>query len=165
VVVTLGIERRKAQRELDALRKSLAVELRQIIPRALGAGRALRDLARSNQKITARMVERYARVPVPQVYPATAGKIGLLGDDAMGVVIIYSLFELGRSGTASLRNSRDPDNVSSETVAAAAVPFLTACQYALSVLPKVRTGVAAHDQQDAGLIAQITAATGPDAKS
>ena len=138
---TLLSERRKAQRELDALQKSLAVELRQIIPRALGAGPALRDLARSNHKITARMVDSYARVPVPQVYPATAGKIGLLGDDAMGVVIIYSLFELGRSSTASLINARDPDNISSDTVAASALPFLTACEYSLAVLPKLKTGV------------------------
>jgi hypothetical protein len=146
---TLLIERRKAQHELDALRKSLAVELRQIVPRALGAGTALRELAHSNQQITARMVENHARVPVPQVYPATAGKIGLLGDDAMGVVIVYSLFELGRSGATSLISTRAPDNIAPETVAAAAVPFLAACQYALSVLPKMKTGVAVHDQLDA----------------
>jgi hypothetical protein len=162
---TLLGERRKAQRELDALQKSLAVELRQIIPRALGAGTALRDLARSNHKITARMVDSYARVPVPLVYPAVAGKIGLLDDDAMGVVIIYSLFEVGHSGATSLINSRDPDNISPATVAAAAVPFLAACQQALSVLPKLKTGVPVHDQPDAGLIANIIAATSPAAKS
>jgi hypothetical protein len=36
VVVTLKVERRKVDRELDALRKSLAIELRQLIPGALG---------------------------------------------------------------------------------------------------------------------------------
>ncbi len=159
VWMTLRVERRKLQRELDALRKSLAVELRQVVPRALGAGVALRDLARSRQQITARMVENYARVSVPMVYPATADKIGLLGDDAMGVVIIYSLIELGRSGTVSLINSRDPDNISPDTVAASAIPFFTACEYALSVLPKLKTGVAAHDQRDAALIESIRAAT------
>jgi hypothetical protein len=159
VVYTLRIESRKLNRELEALRKSLAVELRQVIPRALGAGVALRDLARSGQQITARVVDSYGRVPVPFVYPATADKIGLLGDDAMGVVIVYSLFELGRSGVASLINSRDPDNISPETVAAAGIPFLAACEYALSVLPKLKTGVAAHDQEDAKLIAKIRADT------
>lgn len=161
VWVTLRIERRKLQRELDDLRKSLALELRQVVPRALGAGEALRNVARSGQKITARMVENYARVPTPMVYPATAGKIGSLGDDAMNVVIIYSLIELGRSGTVSLINSRDPDNISPDTVAASAFPFFTACQYALAVLPKLKTGVAAHDQKDAELIEKIKAATTP----
>jgi hypothetical protein len=80
----------------------------------------------------------------------------------MGVVIIYSLFELGRSATASLINS--PDNISPETVAASALPFLAACERALAVLPKLKTGVAAHDQHDAGLIARITAAIASDAK-
>jgi hypothetical protein len=155
---TFKMERRKAQLELDALRKSLAVELRQVVPRALGAGVALRKMAGSGDKITARMIESYARVLTPSVYPAAAAKIGLLGDDAMGVVIIYSLVELGRNGTVSLMNSRDPDDISPDTVAASAIPFLTASEYALSVLPKLKTGVAAHDQRDAALIHQIKAA-------
>lgn len=158
VRVTLQIERRKLQHESDALRKSLAVELRQIVPRALGAATALRDLARSGQTITARMIESYARLPIPMVYPAAAGRIGLLGDDAMGVVIVYSLIELGRSGIVSLMNSREPDNISPDTVAASAIPFFKSCEYALSLLPRMTTGVPAHDQRDAALIANIRAA-------
>ena len=157
---TLRIERRKAQLELDALRKSLAVELRQVVPHALGAAIALKKLAHGSDQITGRMVESFSRVPTPTVFPAAAGRIGLLGDDAMGVVIIYSLFELGRSGTMSLINSRDPNNISPHTVAASAIPFLTACEYALSVLPKLKTGVAAHDQHDAALMEKIKQAVG-----
>jgi hypothetical protein len=160
VWITLRIERRKLQRELNALRKSLAVELRQVVPRALGAGVALRDLAQSNQQITARMVESYARIPTPMVYPAAADQIGLLGDDAMGVVIVYSLIELARSGIVSLINSRYPDNISPDTVAASAIPFFTACEYALSLLPKLKTGVAAHDRRDAELIKSIKTVLG-----
>jgi hypothetical protein len=152
---TFKMERRKAQLELDALRKSLAVELRQVVPRALGAALALRKLAHGPEQITSRMVESFSRMPTPSVFPAAAGRIGLLGDDAMGVVIIYSLFELGRSGIISLINSRDPNNISSDTVAASAIPFLTACEYALSVLPKLKTGVAVHDQHDAALLERI----------
>jgi hypothetical protein len=40
VVLTLRIERRKLQREMDALSKSLAVELRLLVPRALAADQA-----------------------------------------------------------------------------------------------------------------------------
>jgi hypothetical protein len=157
---TLRIERRKAQLELDALRKSLAVELRQVVPHALGAAIALKKLAHGSDQITGRMVESFSRVPTPTVFPAAAGRIGLLGDDAMGVVIIYSLFELGRSGTMSLINSRDPNNISPDTVAASATPFLKACEYALSVLPKQKTGVAAHDQHDAALMEKTKQAVG-----
>jgi len=42
VFVTLKVERQKADREIDALRNSLAVELRQLIPRALGAHTSLK---------------------------------------------------------------------------------------------------------------------------
>jgi hypothetical protein len=44
VWVTMSIERRKAKREMVAFRKSLAVELRQLIPRALSAYGSLQRL-------------------------------------------------------------------------------------------------------------------------
>jgi|SRR5271169_3574592 len=157
VVLTLRIERRKLHREMDALQKSLAVELRQQVGSALTAALSLRRLALS-PPISARMVESYARVPASAVYPASADKIGLLGDDAMEVVTVYSLIALGRSATESLINSRYPDDISAVMVEATAVTFLTACEYARSVLPKLKTGVAAHDLKDAELIERINAA-------
>jgi hypothetical protein len=158
VRMTLRIERRKLQREMDALQKSLAVELRQQVGSALAAGKALRKLAQGGPPISARMVESYARVAAPVVYPASADKIGLLGAGAMDVVIVYSLIALGRSGTESLINSRYPDDISLSTVAAAGDAFLMACTYAQSVLPRLRTGVAEYDQKDAELIQKIQAA-------
>jgi hypothetical protein len=86
VWVTLRIERRKLQREMDALKKSLGVELRQQVAHALRAGLALRRLAGAPPPIIARMLQSLASVPAPMVYPATAHKIGLLGRDAMDVV-------------------------------------------------------------------------------
>jgi hypothetical protein len=124
VFLTLRIERRKLAREMDALQKSLAVELRQQVGSALTAALSLQRLARS-PPISARMVESYVRVPAPAVYPASADKIGLLGDDAMEVVIVYSLIALGRSATESLINSRYPDDISAVTVEATADTFLT----------------------------------------
>ena len=105
------------------------------------------------------MLQSLASVPDPMVYPATADKIGLLGQDAMDVVIVYSLIESGRDGTTALINSRDPDNITPSTVAATAGAFLSACAYAQSVLPKLRTGVPEHDQKDAALIERIRVAT------
>lgn len=160
VILTLRIERRKLQRQMDALRKSLAVELRQQVPSALAASTSLRRLSGGRRPITARMVEALARVPVPIIYPASADKIGLLGQDAMDVVIVYSLIEVGRSGTAWLINSRTPDDIPPSSIEATAEAFLRACTYAQSVLPKLRTGVAEHDQKGAELIENIRAAGG-----
>ncbi len=77
----------------------------------------------------------------------------------MDVVIICSLIESGRGGTTALINSRDPDNITPNTVAATAGAFLSVCAYAQTVLPKLRTGVPEDDQQDAALIERIRAAT------
>ena len=123
VFVTLRVERRKVDRELDALRKSLAIELRQLIPRALDAYASLQKLGgKTDGSITARMVESLSRTPAPIVYPANAHKIGLLQEDAMDVVIVYGLVDVARDGVARLITSyRTPDDISPEVVLKTAV--------------------------------------------
>jgi hypothetical protein len=159
VFVTLRVERRKVEREVDALRKSLAVELRQLIPRALGVYASRRKFGgKTDGPITARMVESLSRVPIPIVYPANAHKIGLLEEDAMNVVIVYQLLEIARDGIARLMTSRTPDDINLLLVLKAAEAYLEACKYARSVLQGMRTGVAAHDDKDEFLIAAITEA-------
>jgi hypothetical protein len=102
------------------------------------------------------MVENSSRVPAAVVYPGSAPKIGLLGaSDAMDIVTIYNLIEIARAGAAERMRSRRPDNIEPRTVAAVADAFLKACQYAREVLPKLRSGVALHDSQDAELIKRI----------
>lgn len=156
VFVTLNVERRKVAREIDALRKSLAIELRQIIPRALGAHISLQKLgSKEDGPITARMVESLSRMPVPIVYPANAHKIGLLEGDAMDVVIVYGLLEIARDGVGRLMTYRTRDDISPIVVRKTAEAFLEACKYARSVLPKLRTGVASHDDRDAELLQRI----------
>lgn len=160
VFVTLRVERRKVDRELDALRKSLAMELRQLIPRALGAHLALQKLGnKPDGPVTARMAESLSRVPVPIVYPANAHKIGLLEGDAMDVVIVYGLLDIACDSVARLITSyRTPDDISPEVVLKTAEAFLEACKYATSVLPKLRTGVPSHDDRDVELLQKISAA-------
>lgn len=160
VGVTLRVERRKVDRELEALRKSLAVELRQLIPGALGVHGSLTKLgSKTDGPITARMVESLSRMPAPIVYPANAHKIGLLEKDAMDVVIVYGLLDIARDGVARLITTyRTPDNISPNVVLMTATAFLEACSYARSVLPKLRTGVASHDDRDGLLIQAITEA-------
>ena len=156
VWVTLRVERGKAEREVETLRKSLAVELRLQILRALDAYNGLSGMGlMPNTQITARMVESKSRMFAPIIYSANAGKIGLLGAEAMDVVIVYDLLETGRDGVARLMNSRTPDDISARTVVATAEPFLTACLYARGLLPKLRTGDPSHDAKDEALIQKI----------
>ena len=159
VQVTLRVERGKADRELDALRKSLAVDLRQQIPRALAVYDSLRrSSSKSDGPVTARMVESLSRMPAPIIYSANAGKLGLLEGDAMDVVIVYTLLESARDGAARLMTSRTPDDLAPAVVLSTADAFLAACEYARGVLPRLRTGVASHDAKDEALTQQINAA-------
>ncbi len=159
VVFTLKAETRKVDRELDALRKSLAVELRQLIPGALGVHGSLTKLgAKTDGPITARMVESLSRMPAPIVYPANAHKIGLLEKDAMDVVIVYGLLDIARDGVARLiRSYGTPHDVSPKVVLKTAEAFLEACKYARGILPKLRIGVASHDDRDVELLQIINA--------
>lgn len=161
VIVTLKVERRKVDRELDALRKSLAVELRQLVPGALGVYGSLTKLgSKTDGPITARMLESLSQMHVPIVYPANAHKIGLLEKDAMDVVIVYGLLGVARDGVAELITSyRTPDDISPNVVLETAAAFLEACKYARSVLPRLRTGVASHDDRDVELLRRIEEAT------
>ena len=94
------------------------------------------------------MVESSAGVPVPIVYPAVADRIGLLKSEAMDVVIVYQLIEIGRDGADQLIRHRTPDDIPVVYVSAVADAFLEACLYARAVLPRLRTGMAL--QRDSG---------------
>jgi hypothetical protein len=160
VWATLRVERGKADREVDALRKSLAVEFRLQIARAFNVYEGLRDLSRtSDGLISARMVENKSRMPAPIIYSANAGKIGLLEGDAMGVVIVYTTLEGGRSRTDRLATAYNtPEDVSPDVVMETANVFLAACGHAQVVLPRLRTGDASYDDQDEALLQKIKAA-------
>ena len=150
-------EQRKNDREVDTVRKSLAIELRQLVVRALTVHKLLKGLAgRTDGPITDRMVESSSRVPAPVVYPATADRIGLLNGEAMDVVIVYFLIEIGRVGVSQLMRDRTPDDIRPLKVAMVAEAFLRACGHARGVLPRLRTGDPHHDKKDDEFIKEIT---------
>jgi hypothetical protein len=158
VLVTLRIERRKADRELDALRKSLAVELRLMVANALGTYHSLMKRVLQKDAVTYRALTYLFRVPNPIIYPATADKIGLLGPDAMYVVVIYNLVQTAREGVASLEGI-PLDRIPPESIAIIAQSLLQACEQSRPILKKLRTGDPAHDKRDDELIAKISAAS------
>ena len=156
---TVHLERERVLSELDALRKSLGVELRQQIAGAFRAYDNLRGLAsKPDGPITARMVASRAQMPAPIIFSANAGKIGLIEGDAMDVLIVYTLLEDARDYAARLTIFRTPDDISPAVVMETAQVFLMACECARDVLPRLRTGVASRDAKDEALIQQINAA-------
>jgi hypothetical protein len=148
--------RRKCDQEVETVRKSLALELRQVVARAFGAHKSLAKLTETSGQITAQMVESLAGVPFPIAYPAVADRIGLLKSEATDIVIVYQLIEIGRDGAGQLIQHRTPDDIPVAYVSAVADAFLEACLYARAVLPRLRTGMALHDGNDDELIKKFT---------
>jgi hypothetical protein len=155
---TVRLERERLSSELDALRKSLAVELRLQITRALSLYASLERLAKSNEIISSRMVESLLLTAAPIIYSANAHKIGFLEGEAMDVVLTYTLLETARGRVARLLTSPTPDQIDPHVLLITAEAFLEACRYARVVLPRLRTGIATHDATTEVLIQNINAA-------
>jgi hypothetical protein len=155
----IAAERERHDREIETVRRSLAVELRQIIARAYGAHTSLaRLIAPGRGQITARMVESSAGVSLPVVYPAVADRIALLDHEATDTLIVYELVEVARDGAERLIRYRTPDGIPTRVVGAVAEAFLQACLYARSLLPRLKTGMADRDAIDDEMIKRIDAA-------
>jgi hypothetical protein len=156
-VTTVRLEQERVASEVDALRKSLAVELRLHVATALVAYDVLYGLGLMQYPtITARVVERKSRMAAPIIYPANAGKIGLLGAEATDVMIVYDLLETARDGAARLMTSlATADDNPQAVVMETADAFLAACINARGLLPRLRTGDPSRDANDEALIQKI----------
>jgi hypothetical protein len=157
VRITLQIERRKADHELDALRKSLGVELRVVIRNALVAYNALMDRVKNNMETTGQVLPYATTLAIPIVYPANAGKIGFLGSDAMRMVAIYGLLDIARGAVTSL--ARMPAaKIPSKTLVNIAEPLLRACEQSIPMLKQFQVADPAYDEIDNTLINAINTA-------
>jgi hypothetical protein len=151
VIGMRGIERAKAVQETNALRMSMALELRRLIPAALGVHVSLRKLAqKQNAPITVREIECLSYLPEAILFRSSIAKIAQLGSDAMNMRIVYDQIEGVRSRLEMLKNYRTPDDVSAIVVAGVANVLIATCEFVRTegLLSKVRTGLALHDDKD-----------------
>jgi hypothetical protein len=160
VVLTLRSEQRKADRELEALRRSIGVEIRQCVAVASGTFKSLVKLAQKEDgPITYRMVESFAQFQEPLVFPAVADKIGLLGSQAQDILIFYSLVDIVRRGIGRLANYRTPDDISPVVVAGTANGLVAALLQGSGVIAALKTHEPTTDARDMALAAEIAGNT------
>ena len=157
VWITLRIERRKADRELDALRKSLGVELRVLIINALVAHNSLMDRVKNNTVTTGQVLSYATSLAIPIIYPANADKIGFLGPDAMRVVAIYGLLDIARRGISSLAQMPTA-NMPPNTLATIAETLRQACEKSIPMFKQFQVGDPTYDEIDNKLIESINVA-------
>jgi hypothetical protein len=153
VVIALRGERRRERRELRAIRSSLGVEIRNYAANAYKAYIECKQLAQIvATPITSRMIENGVRFPGPVVYPAIAGRIGLLRAQAQPIVLFYAQIEVIRGGVGRLLRHRTPDDIPSRDVASMADSLLEACTTAAGIVAVLKTGNRLDDVHDPVMI-------------
>jgi hypothetical protein len=149
VRVTLQVERGKADREVDALRKSLAVEIREYIGILIKTREILRPFSGPEKHIQARGLRSFVVFPPPTVYPASADRIGLLGPLAVSVVSFYSAIER-LNFTVRFLNIDPEELVSRENIEKVTSGLEKACGTTLPWLSEL-----SFDERDADFKAKI----------
>lgn len=149
-------ENRKSAQELESLRRSLGIEIRQCVLFAIEAHRGLRRLAQTKgTPITSRMVESLSHLPEPVIYRACADRVGMLGPHAMDVANMYGQLELVRFGIQQILHHRTPDDIPARQLATVAQALMITAQHGRNILPGMRTKVPHVDDRDAQLIEMI----------
>jgi hypothetical protein len=149
---TLRSERRKRDHELEALRRSLGVEIRQLVVAARGTHLAFKRLVQNRAaEISARTIENLGFLPEPIIYRASANKIGLLDAQAMDVVTIYLQAEIVRGGIERLLRHGSPHNIPHHLIAGVAHHLMTICKTGQTILPRLKTNIPEIDGRDAAL--------------
>jgi len=155
----LKSEKERVARDVETLRKSLALELRQIAVGVFDSHLAVKKAALDQANpVTTRMLDRLISIPVPLIFPAIADRIALLDGAAMDVMIFYNLVEISRDSAEKLKRNRDPDDISQTNVGVLATALLQAACAARDILPQLRPGTTSNDNKDEELTARVTAA-------
>jgi hypothetical protein len=89
----IAASREEAKKVIDAIRASLAVEIREYIGILIKTREILRPYSEPEKPIQARDLRSVAVFSPPTVYPASADRIGLLGPLAVSVTSFYSTIE------------------------------------------------------------------------
>jgi hypothetical protein len=125
----------KERREIQTLRATLAVEIRQYIDILIKTREILRRRSGPEKRMLARDLRSVVAFHPPTVYPASADKIGLLGPLAVSVTSFYSTIERLNFTVRFLTD--DPEELASHANIEAVASLLEqACRTSLPLLFK-----------------------------
>jgi hypothetical protein len=133
---TVRLEQERVSREVEAIRLSVATEIRWLLGTIIETQQVLTRLSAGKTTTRARDVETLMEVRNPVVYPASADRIGLLGSLAPYLVAFYgNIAHLQYVGRVT---GSDPDElVQSKDLDRVARLFEQACRNSLPLLAKL----------------------------
>jgi hypothetical protein len=146
---TVRLERERISSEVETLRKSLAVEIRQYIDILIKTREILRRLSEPEKRMLAGDLRSVAVFYPPTVYRASADRIGLLGPLAVSVTSFYTTLER-LNFTARLITNDPEELVSRENIEEVASLLVQACRTSLPLLSELP-----FDERDADFRAII----------
>ena len=107
--IAVRAARQQERREVEALRLPMAAEIRRLVDVMLQTHEIFDRVSRTDQSLLADDVVKEISRGTPVVYPATAGRVGLLGRVAPYVVTFYAnLDELEHAGRMTARDPAEP---------------------------------------------------------
>ena len=107
--IAVRAARQQERREVEALRLSMAAEIRRLVDVMLQTHEIFDRVSRTDQSLLADDVVKELSRGTPVVYPGTADRVGLLGRFAPDVVTFYAnLDELEYPGWMTARDPAEP---------------------------------------------------------
>jgi hypothetical protein len=151
VRTTLQSERRKAHRDLDALKKGLGAEGRHFARNVYSGAVVLKSKLDSGEIIHLSDIESTTRLPSPVLYQGNSASLGFLGEQTPQIVLFYSQIDIIQQAFVRLSNvidtflatTPDPtpsDTISRNQVAVIVSRLIAACETAVRFLPSLKTG-------------------------
>ena len=133
---TVRLEQERVSREVEAIRLSVATEIRWLLGTMIETQQVLVRLSEGRTTTLARDVETLMEVRNPVVYPASADRIGLLGSLAPYLVAFYG--NIAHLQYVGRLTGNDPDElVQSKDLDRVAGLFEQACRNSLPLLAKL----------------------------
>jgi len=136
----LRTRREEHKRDVQMIRRSLAVEIRHLALATLESHLAIVGFMKqfSGRTVNARAIDHLVLRPEPIVFPALAHQIALLEEDAVRVTVFYGIIAAGNEAAKRLTQLHEQINLK-EGIAIAGM-FLAACMAGLHLIPELLPG-------------------------
>jgi hypothetical protein len=150
--VQIEAERKKAQREIESLRRALGIEVRLYAANALTAHYYCKSLlyamVEGENAIPSILIEDRAKLPPSGIYANSVIRIGELGDCARTIVRFFTSIAASREAADRLQNHPFAENIPTSEIARAADGLIKIAGTGSELFPFLKTDIQSEDGTD-----------------